>query len=54
MEISKCMWDATESSSGIDLVIEKLDEFAVGYSGTCYCTTTADYVVNTPVQATTG
>jgi hypothetical protein len=44
MEINKGMDDVTESSSGIDLLIENLDEFAVGRSAFCQLTN-ADYVV---------
>jgi len=36
--------DANESARGIDLVIEDLDEFAVGRSALCQLTN-ADYVI---------
>jgi hypothetical protein len=48
MEIYQGMQDATksESSYGIDLVIEHLDEFSVGRATICQLTN-ADYVVYT-------
>ena len=43
MEICQSMRDATEFACGIDVVIEDLDEFAVGRSAFCQLTN-ADYV----------
>jgi hypothetical protein len=54
METYQCMRDAGETSPGIDLVIENLDEFACGYAGNCYCSTAADYVIRTPAPAGIG
>jgi hypothetical protein len=45
METYQHTWDTAGASSGIDLVIENLDEFSCGYSANCYCSTAADYVI---------
>jgi len=44
MEIYQGRQDVTESSSGVDLVIESLDEFAICRTAFCQLTN-ADYVV---------
>jgi hypothetical protein len=53
MEIYQGRQDGTESSSGIDLVIESLDEFAVGRSAFCQLTN-ADYVVYSTAPGSIG
>lgn len=47
------VWDATESARGIDVVIEDLDEFAVGRATFCQLTN-ADYVTQVMAPVAVG
>jgi hypothetical protein len=53
MEIWQSMRDATESARGIDVVIEDLDEFAVGRPAFCQLTN-ADYVTQVMAPVVVG
>jgi hypothetical protein len=48
MEFCQHTLGTPESSSGLDLVIVNLDEFAAGISSRFGCSTAADYVTSTP------
>ena len=53
MEIWQSMRDATESACSIDVVIEDLDEFAVGRAAFCQLTN-ADYVTQVMAPVAVG